>query len=114
MIKCADAFGVTSKYPPDCIRLRNYQSYNDVPSEPYEGQTLNRTLDAMNWYSSKTVMLETKQPDEQFPAYNPSDMFIRVVRYNAEDNKFSESQPTYVHREATLGDLKVKLSVKSF
>jgi len=112
VVKCADAFGVTSKYPPECIRLRNFQSYNEIPLEPFEGQILTKTLDDINWFSSKTVMLETRQPDEQFPAYNPSDMLLRVIRHNAEDNKFSESQPVYVHREATLGDLKKLLFTK--
>jgi hypothetical protein len=79
-VKCADAFGVTSKYPPDCIRLRNFQTYNEIPLEPYTGQTLNKTLDDLNWLTSKDVMLETKQLDEQFPEYNPKDMLVRVIK----------------------------------
>ncbi len=101
---------MASKYPPDCIRIRNYQSYNDLPAEPFDTpESLTKTVEELHWhyYNPKTVMLETKLPSEAFPEYNASDMLVRVIRYDQEQHKFLDPQPIYVGRQATLADLKV-------
>jgi len=111
--QCGEAFDVTARYPLDCIRLRNYQVYNDLPAEPYDDpEVLQKSLDAMRFYSQKTVILETREQNEKFEEYNPSDMLLRVIRYNQDDNKFLEAQQIYVDRDATLGDLKKALQAK--
>jgi hypothetical protein len=39
-------------------------------------------------------------------------MLLRIIRYNQEENTFSNSEALYVHREATLLDLKKAIEAK--
>jgi len=111
--QCGDAFNVLSKYPENCIRIRNYQAYNDFPAEPYDDpNSMNKTLDELHFYSQKTLLVETREPSETFPEYNPSDMLLRVVVHDRNTNKFSDTHHVYVDREANLLDLKKVLETK--
>jgi hypothetical protein len=110
---CAENVGVNLKYPPDCIRLRVYQAFNGVPLEPLDDPAMmDKTLEQLHFTQSRTLLLETRDPSEAFPVYNPADMLIRVIKYDNELNQFMKPQNIYINRDASLKELKQLLESK--
>lgn len=102
----AKGFGVADAYPDNCIRLRHYQAYNEVPVEPIEDQYLEKTLEDLRVFSSKSVLLEVKKKEEEFPVYNPQEVMLRVVKYDSRSHKFEPAVNVFLDRKTTLAELK--------
>lgn len=112
VLKAAEIYNLLDKFPEDCFRLRNYQTQYQLPAEPLDQpHQLKKTLEELNFFSSKSLLLETKLPGDSFPLYNPSDMLLRLVFYDSETQKF-KLEEIYIPREATLGDLKQLAEMK--
>ena len=62
---------------PDDLRLRGYSPYQDTYQETYTGRDL-LTLDVLNIYNYKNMILETKKPDEEFEEYLVTGMSLKV------------------------------------
>jgi ubiquitin carboxyl-terminal hydrolase 47 len=109
----AKLFGIDGKIPDDCLRLRGYQPFNDLPAEPYDQpQHLSSTLQGLHFFGQKALLLETKEPDQEFAPWNPSDMLLRVIFYHPMTKKFSSAQHVYVVHSASLLELKKVLEKK--
>ncbi len=92
----------------------------------------NKTLDELNFYmgsySSKvnllfpcppvvyyllqTLLLETREPNEEFEEYNSAMMLFRVSKFNADSDTFGPAVNVYVNKQGTLGDLREVVETK--
>eukprot|EP00026_Physarum_polycephalum_P000727 Phypoly_transcript_00728.p1 GENE.Phypoly_transcript_00728~~Phypoly_transcript_00728.p1 ORF type:complete len:1258 (+),score=338.52 Phypoly_transcript_00728:104-3877(+) len=109
-------FGLTDKYSAGNYRLRSYNHSNELPGETYTGKE-HKTLDELNffishYYSSKTLLLETKEPSEEFEDYNFSMMLFRVAKYNPATLGFDPVVNVYVNKSGTFGDLREAVEQK--
>jgi len=94
---CAEAFELNSKFQQDCIRIRNYSS-----------DQMDKTLFELNFGNQKTIILETKLPEETFPLESLS---IQVILYDSEKNKFLNPHQVNINRKTTVGELKKRLEI---
>ena len=53
-------------------------------------------------------MLEVKEPNGEFPFYDPKTMAVKVFVYNAESKSFASHQVN-IDKQANVSDLKVGL-----
>ena len=94
------------KYPRDCLRLRSYQPHNDMPAEPFTPDMYDKTLDQLRFWSNRTIMLESKEPGTEFPAYNPSHTNLKLIFYNHNNKSFETPQILSLDRDAKVKDLR--------
>lgn len=84
-----------------------------MPQEPYDSEEISsKSLENLNFYSGKTVTIETRDPSESFPHYNPQDMNLRVFLYDPEESKFSDGKTIYIDKDARLKDLRKIIAQK--
>ena len=69
-------FNITDISPAD-IRLRGYSPYQDTYQETYTGREL-ISLDDLNIYNYKVMVLETKKPEEEFEEYLITGMSLKL------------------------------------
>jgi ubiquitin C-terminal hydrolase len=76
----------------DC-RLRAYSEFNDIYKESYTGRE-NCSLDFLSILNLKTLVLEDKQPDEEFIEYDPDAISIKVHLWR-DEIRLSETKLEY-------------------
>jgi len=59
--KLITLFELDGKVTKDCLRLRNFNTYNQTAQEPISETSLGTPLDDLYFYSSKTYLVETKK-----------------------------------------------------
>jgi len=85
----------------NCLRLREH---GDVPGKPLPDETA--TLEDLRFFPLRTLYLEAKKENEEFPEYDPRKMLLRLFYYYEEENKWSELNTIYIDKDAKLLDLK--------
>jgi ubiquitin carboxyl-terminal hydrolase 47 len=60
-----EQFGLSSYWPQN-VRLREYVTHNDLPGKTFPPEALPKTLNQLNFYYQKTLMIETKTDAEVF------------------------------------------------
>jgi ubiquitin C-terminal hydrolase len=89
----------------DC-RLRAYSEANDVYKESYTGRE-NCSLDFLSILNLRTLVLEDKQPDEEFVEYDPDAISIKVHLWRDEirqsENKLEYKLPPPLRLQAPYG-----------
>jgi len=102
---------------PDDLRLRGYSPYQDTYQETYTGREL-LTLDALNIYNYKNMILETKKPDEEFEEHLVTGMSLKVSVWDEAiptmesmtlAQKTVNAKRVQMYREASLRQLLEKI-----
>ena len=75
-VKAIAEFQITD-FAPDCLRLRGYSPYQDTYQETYAGRD-QLSIETLNIYNYKNMILETKKPDEEFEEYLVTGMSLKV------------------------------------
>jgi len=70
---------------------------------------MEKTIEKNYIYPSKTILLETRTADTEFPFYDPNKNVIRVVLYDEKNDSYSEPHLIYVGKDAFLSDLQLEL-----
>lgn len=109
-------FELSEKYTAGNYRLRNYSHSNELPGDTYTGKE-HKSLDDLNFfvshYTSKSLLLETKEANEEFEEFNPSMMLFRVAKYNPTTLGFDATVNVYVNKLGSFGDLRDAVAQKT-
>jgi len=82
----------------------------EIAQKPYND--VNKTLGDLCFFNGKTVVLEIKTPEEEFPLYDSQKMALRVFVHNIGTNTWSEVNHVYIEKNSTLGDLREEIAAK--
>jgi len=93
----------------DCVRLRDIQY--DIPAKPIKDETI--SLDDMRFYPVKTLIMETREVNEEFPIYDPTKLLLKLYIYDEEKEKWGDMVSVYVEKDGKLNDLKKIVQEKS-
>jgi ubiquitin C-terminal hydrolase len=108
-------FGLADKYQAGNYRLRNYTHTNELPGDTFTGRDL-KTLEELNLfanhYTTKSLLLETKDLNEEFEDFNSSMMLFRVAKYNPTTVQFDPVVNVYVSKSGNVGDLREAIAQK--
>jgi ubiquitin carboxyl-terminal hydrolase 47 len=72
-LKAMELLGLST--PAEEVRVRAYNSYNDILQEVYEDD---KTLDDCNIFNYKHLALETRTPGTEWPPYDPNAINLKV------------------------------------
>lgn len=62
--------------------------------------------------TKQNLLLETKEPNEEFEDYDPANILFRVAKYNPDTLGFDPVVNVYVHKYGTYGDLREAVGAK--
>lgn len=119
--KAAELFGEQVR-PIECIRVRNYQAAEDLALDPIVGN-LDEPVEKLNFsykvfvalslkFTMQPLLLEVKEPNGEFPFYDPKAMAVKVFVYTVESKTFSAHQIN-INKQASVGELKVNIIFSS-
>jgi len=94
--------------PEGCARLREFQSQMEIAQKPYT--EVDKPLSDFSFFNSKTVVLEIKSPEEEFPPYDSHKMVLRIFVHNKETDTWGDVDHIYVDKNANLGELREELA----
>jgi ubiquitin C-terminal hydrolase len=75
-VKAIQEFQIAD-FTPENLRLRGYSPYQDTYQETYTGRD-QQSIEALNIYNYKNMILETKKPEEEFEEYLAQGMSLKV------------------------------------
>lgn len=78
-----------SHIAPEDIRLRNYNYYQDIYCEAYDGLE-DETLDELRIFNHSNLVIEVKNSEAEFKTYDPNQMSLKVFVWNDEFRNRSE------------------------
>ncbi len=107
--KATDAGGANGggQYLPlDCVRLREFRTHNGSLGVPYDGTKATQTVGEASMYSGMQLILETREPDAEFPEFDPQAVTIKVRKYLRDEGDFTDAVPLSIRRSASLAALK--------
>eukprot|EP01130_Rhizamoeba_saxonica_P016185 TRINITY_DN7432_c0_g1_i1.p1 TRINITY_DN7432_c0_g1~~TRINITY_DN7432_c0_g1_i1.p1 ORF type:complete len:1286 (-),score=382.09 TRINITY_DN7432_c0_g1_i1:31-3888(-) len=90
--------------PEDCIRLREYQTYYDTAGKTFKDPS--KTLTSYSIHSSKSLLIEVRKEDEEFPVFDPSKVTLKVFVLNESDNTWSKPHAFTISKNAKLRELR--------
>ncbi|KAH3762718.1 5-methyltetrahydropteroyltriglutamate--homocysteine S-methyltransferase [Pelomyxa schiedti] len=108
LMKAAEMFGQQHR-PLDCIRVRQYQPQSDVPLDPLNGN-LDEPVEMLK-LSYKPLLLEVREPDQEFPAYDPNLMALKIALYKPDTKEFVLHDIS-VQKQGTVATLNEFISEK--
>jgi len=109
----AQHFGIENKFSTDCLRLRAYYQYYNIPVEPLPGGNMLSDFIG-NWYGDRErdLALETKEPSEEWPEYKKYDRVYKASKLNLETKQYDPYIIFSMDSDARLSDLKDLLHPK--
>eukprot|EP01130_Rhizamoeba_saxonica_P000691 TRINITY_DN1062_c0_g1_i1.p1 TRINITY_DN1062_c0_g1~~TRINITY_DN1062_c0_g1_i1.p1 ORF type:complete len:1244 (+),score=371.90 TRINITY_DN1062_c0_g1_i1:66-3797(+) len=96
--------------PLECIRIREYQTYYETAGKPYSDPDV--MLSKVNFYGTKSVLVEIRSPDEDFPEYDPNSFTLKVFVHNRETDEWSSIQDTSIKNSSKFQDLQLLFEEK--
>ena len=88
-------FALPSTTSLDCLRFRRYDRQHEWSAEPYPASL---TLIQCHFSKRNTVRLELREPDEDWPAFNPNLIPLRVIHAHADNlQSIIEHATSYPH-----------------
>eukprot|EP01129_Flabellula_baltica_P012396 TRINITY_DN559_c0_g1_i1.p1 TRINITY_DN559_c0_g1~~TRINITY_DN559_c0_g1_i1.p1 ORF type:complete len:738 (+),score=226.01 TRINITY_DN559_c0_g1_i1:355-2568(+) len=87
-----------------CYRLREYQSYYNTEGRTFPDDT--KTLEELRFFGSKSLLLEIKKPEEEFEAFDPNKMTLKIAYFNEETGEWEEPAKIRVIKTAKVSQLK--------
>eukprot|EP01129_Flabellula_baltica_P006901 TRINITY_DN2635_c0_g1_i2.p1 TRINITY_DN2635_c0_g1~~TRINITY_DN2635_c0_g1_i2.p1 ORF type:complete len:911 (+),score=212.51 TRINITY_DN2635_c0_g1_i2:807-3539(+) len=103
--KAIELYDLKDTFQDDCIRLREYDSMNNLPGKPLE---IDESTLAQGLMFSKPLYIETKNPGEEFEEYDFRKMQIFLNIYNEEEDTW-DKQIISISKSANLQNLKYLL-----
>jgi len=87
--------------PTNCVRLRNFDFYQNVIKEPITNENI--TLKEL---SEKCFFLEVKKPEEEWQMYNPDEIQMNIIQMNKTTKELELPVRVTFLKTGTLGELK--------
>eukprot|EP01103_Thecamoeba_quadrilineata_P008368 TRINITY_DN1811_c0_g5_i1.p2 TRINITY_DN1811_c0_g5~~TRINITY_DN1811_c0_g5_i1.p2 ORF type:complete len:578 (+),score=134.00 TRINITY_DN1811_c0_g5_i1:1756-3489(+) len=99
----AELFEISHQFERSCYQLRNFQIYYEIPQDSLAGKE-DQTLSSLNYYSPKSLMLETRAPDQEFLENRTG--YVSIRKLDPETLKFTSIAYACVDHNTRLIDLK--------
>eukprot|EP01096_Ripella_sp_DP13-Kostka_P012963 TRINITY_DN552_c0_g1_i1.p1 TRINITY_DN552_c0_g1~~TRINITY_DN552_c0_g1_i1.p1 ORF type:complete len:1117 (+),score=586.54 TRINITY_DN552_c0_g1_i1:123-3473(+) len=90
------------------VRLRLFDSIKKVPGNDF-GNQLQRPLKDIGISYSRTLLLETREPNTEWFKWNINQLYLFVSFWNDEETRFDDPIPVITTRGARLNEFKVQI-----
>merc|ERR1719354_232361 len=81
-----EAHNIDPSVAPDCFRIRDWNARFNFAEKPFENLELPLRVAGLNRRQCQ-IMLETRQPDEEFSEFDPNNIVLRFYYVKPEDVK---------------------------
>jgi len=86
----------------DQVRLRTWNSWVDIPGRVAFTNRMDNSLSSLSFSSPKSLLLEIRDINSDFPEYKEDDVFLKLVKWKHSTQEFDKQTTVITVKRSTL------------